>query len=147
MAEDETIDGAEIAARILASMEPARKQRLVHAISHRAPEIASKIEEKLFDSRSLGSLSPQAAAALTRSVNYQDLALTLSESDEKTREHVLSHMSEHRRQLVLEALEFRANSKPDDLRDAKKRIQEALDSVQEQEANTQTRRSSRYILA
>lgn len=74
MSKDESVDGPKIAADIINRMS-GEKERIVRAISQKAPSLAQKIEDNLINFEKIGELTPQGVQTLMHNVNSLDLVL------------------------------------------------------------------------
>lgn len=92
MTEDEKVDGAGVAAEILSRMEPAARERIVAAIQAIQPDIAQKIEDRLYDFEQLSKSPNSTLGALVKQVPQSDLALALKASSRHTKDAILAQL-------------------------------------------------------
>jgi flagellar motor switch protein FliG len=126
---DETVNGAKIAADILSRMDPARKERLVRKIQEADPNIAMKIEENLFSFEDIGKLTPKSLQTLLTHVSRDDLLLSLKASSPELVDTLLINMSSRHAQMIQEELSTLPPSKAADARTAQRRILQILEDL------------------
>ena len=119
---DETIDGAGVAAKILNSMRPEARARIVKAIQAAQPEVAVKIEEKLYNFEEIADLQPQGVQILLKEIDQRDLVLSLKTASENVKNILFENMSERRRQIVEEDFSALPQVKLRDVEEAQRRI-------------------------
>lgn len=126
---DEVVDGAGIAAKILNSMRPAARERIVKAIQAAQPEVAVKIEEKLFNFEEISDLQPQSVQILIKEIEHRDLVLSLKTASENVKKVLFENMSDRRRQIVEEDFSALPQVKLRDVEEAQRRIMTKLSAL------------------
>ena len=129
MSQDEEVDGPAIAAAILNNMDKDRKDRIVKAIAQSDPQIASKIEENLFQFTDLETLTPQSVQLLMNEVLHRDIVLSLKTAETSTKEYLFENMSERKKALVLDDFEALPPTRLADVENAQKRILERMEEL------------------
>jgi flagellar motor switch protein FliG len=101
---EEEVDGPQIAADILAKMEPGRRSRILAGMTKRSPELSKKVTQKLYSvSRLLQVAARELEDGLLR-VSDEDIALALKGGKKEVCNHLFLHISPRRRQIVTELL-------------------------------------------
>ena len=122
MSQDETVDGARIAADILRHMEPDDQDRLLVAIQRKSPEVAAKLEDSLFNLQSLTALPDRAVQHILREVPIRDVVLSMKAADPEVKEKLWDTMSEYKQQLVREEFAALPATRSTDVHAAQRRI-------------------------
>ena len=126
------VDGAAIAARILRQYPVAQRERLLVAMEERVPELAVKVQEKMYNIQEIQGLSPKATEILVREVPHQDLVAAVATAPQELKEKLLDGMSDRRRQMVMEDSEYASHTlKPQQLKEAQWRMMQKLDEIRE----------------
>ncbi len=125
----EPVDGPKIVADILNRMNPANKEKIVRAIQASNPEIATKIEEKLFNFDDIAELTPQGVQVLLKEIDQNDLLLSLKTASKKASSALFENMSERRRQIVQSDFENMGQRRLSEVDEAQKRILRKLDEL------------------
>ena len=123
---DETVDGPAVAAKILNSMRPQNRERLVKAIQGSNPDLAVKIEEKLFNFEEIADLQPAGVQLLIKEVEHRDLVLSLKTASANVKKVLFENMSERRQQIVSEDFSALPAVKLREVEDAQRRIMQKL---------------------
>ncbi|MBN8549041.1 MAG: hypothetical protein J0M12_06980 [Deltaproteobacteria bacterium] len=126
---DEKVDGAGIAAKILNSMRPEARARIVKAIQASQPEVAVKIEEKLYNFEEIADLQPHGVQILLKEIDPRDLLLSLKTASENVKKILFENMTERRRQIVEEDFATLPQVKLRDVEDAQRRIMVKLSAL------------------
>lgn len=126
---DEIVDGAGIAAKILNSMRPAARDRIVKAIQAAQPDVATKIEEKLYNFEEIADLQPQGVQILIKEIEHRDLVLSLKTASENIKKVLFENMSDRRRQIVEEDFGALPQVKLRDVEEAQRRIMMKLSAL------------------
>lgn len=126
------VDGAAIAARILRQYPVAQRERLLSAMEERVPELALKVQDKMYNIQEIQGLSPKATETLVREVPHQDLVAAVAAAPQELKEKLLDGMSERRRQMVMEDSQYASHTlKPQQLKEAQWRVMQKLDEIRE----------------
>ncbi len=125
---DEPVDGAKVAAEILKRMPSKDQKRLVQAIKDEAPQIAVKIEERLYNFDDLTELSPKSVQTLIAQVSHSDLVLSLKTASEGVKNVLFANMSDRKRRQVEDDFAALAPARISDVEAAQRRI---LDKMEE----------------
>lgn len=126
---DETVDGPGIAAKILNSMRPAQRERIMKAIQEANPTIAVKVEEKLYNFEEIADLQPQGVQILLKEIDHRDLLLSLKTASDKVKSVLFENMTERRKQIVDEDFAALPPVKLRDVEDAQRRIMMKLSAL------------------
>lgn len=127
--EDETINGAKIAAEILNRMDPERKDRIVKKIQAADPQIAGKIEENLFSFEEIATLTPKSLQMLLSQVAREDLVLAMKASSADVQNKIFDNMSSRHAQMLEEEILSLAPTLASQAREAQRRILEQLENL------------------
>ncbi|NDC39287.1 MAG: hypothetical protein EBZ48_14790 [Proteobacteria bacterium] len=126
------VDGAAIAARILRKYPRAQRERLLTAMQEQVPELATKVQEKMYNIEDIRGLSPKATEELVREVPHQDLVAAVAAAPQELQVKLLDGMSERRRQMVIEDSSYASRTlKPQQLKEAQWRVMQKLDEIRE----------------
>jgi flagellar motor switch protein FliG len=128
MSNSEEVDGPGIAAAILSKMREERKDRLMRAIKDSDPQIAAKVEEKLYDFDKLLELTPQSLQLLLQSISDRDLILSLKTASEATTKAIYHNLSERKAEYIKGEFE---NTPPVRLAEVLKAQKRILDKLEE----------------
>lgn len=126
---DEKVDGAKIAADILNRMQSKNRDRILRDMETRDPEILVKVQEKLFDFNDIASLTPQGMQVLIKSIEHNDLIMSLKTASIEVKEAFFTNMTERKAALVKEDFESLPKVKLTDVEDAQRRIIKKLDEL------------------
>ncbi len=126
---DEVVDGPSVAAKILNSMRPQNRERIVKAIQGANPTLATKIEEKLYNFEEIADLQPTGVQILIKEVEHRDLVLSLKTASEKVKKILFENMSDRRQQIVNEDFANLPQVKLRDVEDAQRRIMQKLSAL------------------
>ena len=137
--EDEKVDGSGIAANILKRLSPEHQERLVKAISHKAPQIAAKLEERMYNFDSLSAVADETLQALMREVSPRDIAISLKATPESLKEKILENLSETKQRIIEDDLESLPPMRLGDVHAAQKRILRKLEDMYELDIPVPTR--------
>jgi flagellar motor switch protein FliG len=85
-------------------MEPAARERIVAAIQSMQPEVAQKIEDKLYDFEQLSKSGSTTLRALVTQIPKSDLALALKASSRHTKEALLEQLPAETRKEMSDRL-------------------------------------------
>lgn len=126
---DETVDGPGAAAAILNSMRPAQRERIMKAMQQASPEVAVKVEEKLYNFEEVADLQPQGVQILIKEIEHRDLVLSLKTASDKVKKVLFDNMTERRRQIVSEDFAALPQVKLRDVEEAQRRIMIKLSAL------------------
>lgn len=104
MSKDEKVNGAAIAAAILSKMDTTVQTRIVRKMRQIDPVLTTKVEENIVTFESLSHLSNKSAQLLLQHVSPQELALSLKNASPEVKEHLVSNLTERKRDQVKEEL-------------------------------------------
>ena len=97
---DEIVDGPAVAAQILNRMNASSKERIVANIKVAQPQIAAKIENKLFNFDEILNINPQGVQTLIKSIEYRDLLYSFKTAKAEVKNYFLNNMSDRKREMV-----------------------------------------------
>ena len=126
---DEAIDGASVAAKILNSMRPSNRERIVKAIQARQPDLAVKIEEKLYNFEEIADLQPQGVQILLKEISHTDLVLSLKTASDTVKTVLFENMTERRKLIVEDDFANLPQVKLRDVEEAQRRIMQKLTAL------------------
>ncbi len=126
---DEIVDGPKIAAEILNRMDPSNKEKIVKAIQTVSPEIATRIEDNLYNFDDIAELAPQGVQTLLKEVSERDVLLSLKTASTLVKDTLFSNMSERKRQIVQSDFEALPQVRLSEVQDAQRRILKKLDDL------------------
>jgi flagellar motor switch protein FliG len=108
---EEKVDGPQIAADILAKMEPGVRARLLLRMAQKSPEATKEVTQRLTVTESqqpfaspLTLLPSNELEQGLQKVSESEIALALQGESEQLRDHLFQHLPPRRQQLVLEKL-------------------------------------------
>lgn len=127
--EDEAVDGPGIAAQILNRMSSENKARIVKSIQQSNPELATKIEEKLFNFEEIADLTPQGMQLLLKEVAHADVVLSLKKASPHVKSALMQNISERKQQMLEEDFINLPPVKLTDVENAQRRILFKLDEL------------------
>jgi flagellar motor switch protein FliG len=129
MSQDETIDGARIAALIISRMNTVEQDRVLRAIESKSPSVAVKLEEKLFDFDRIADMRDYAVQNLLHEVPSRDLAISLKAAGEQVKEKILSNLPVTKQRVIEEDLQELPPMRISDVQAAQRRILRKLDEL------------------
>ena len=130
--EDEIVDGAKAAARILNSLPEAERKRMVERMRMADPALLAKVLRNIVTYEDILTLTAQGAQLLLKETDQNDLLTALSGSDTEIVDFVLANISERKRKLVQEELSNFKDKSPAEISEAKAQIVRTLDRLREQ---------------
>jgi flagellar motor switch protein FliG len=128
---EEKVDGPQIAADILAKMEPERRGRLLLRMAHKSPELTKEVTQRLaaaadrpdrLVTSSLALLPPNELEQGLQNVSETEIAVALRGESEQLRNHLFQHLPPRRQQLVLEQLKYLPILEPETTQLAQRKI-------------------------
>lgn len=122
MSRDEQVDGSRIAAKILNSMPPSHKRKLLARIKDKSPEAFRKIEDNVFVFEDIKNLTDQGLQRLIKEVDHNDLVLSLKLADEEVKRALFRNMSQRKLSVVMEDLSLLKPTPVAEVEEAQKRI-------------------------
>ncbi len=126
---DEFVDGPKLAAEILNRMDPSNKEKIVKAIQTVAPEIATRIEENLYNFDAIAELTPQGVQTLLKVIDPQDLLLSLKTASVLVKDTLYANMSERKQQIVKSDFEAMPQVRLSEVQEAQRRILKKLEEL------------------
>lgn len=130
--EDETVDGARVAAQILMRLPPEAQERIVEAMGENAPEVLRKVQEKMVTLEDLTRLTPQSIQILLREIDHKDVIAVLNSASEEVKEAVYQSIPQGARKIIEEDLAHTRGMSPLEVQGAQSRIVVKLDELKEQ---------------
>jgi flagellar motor switch protein FliG len=129
MTKDETVDGPRIAAKILNSMPPERKRKLLESIKNQSPEAFQKIENNILSFEDIVNINERGLQLLIKTIEHSDLILSLKTAKPEIKDTLLNNMSERKKKIVLEDLEALPPTPVSEVEQAQKRIIQKIDTL------------------
>lgn len=126
---DEVVDGPAVAAKILNSMRPQNRERIVKAIQGANPDLALRIEERLYNFEEIAELQPAGVQILIKEIEHRDLVLSLKTASANVKRVLFENMSERRQQIVDEDFASLPPVKLRDVEEAQRRIMQKLSAL------------------
>lgn len=126
---DEVVDGPAVAAKILNSMRPQNRERIVKAIQGANPDLALRIEERLYNFEEIAELQPAGVQILIKEIEHRDLVLSLKTASANVKRVLFENMSERRQQIVNEDFSALPAVKLRDVEEAQRRIMQKLSAL------------------
>lgn len=117
-----TIEGVKIAAEILNQMEPKSGGGIMEIIENASPDLASKIQEKMFVFSDLISIDDKGMQLIIKELGTDVLGLALKGSDENIKGKFLDNMSERAAEMLREDMEAKGPVKLSDVEKAQQEI-------------------------
>ncbi len=90
---------------ILRGLDPPAREKLLHNLSERDPDLGRKLSENLFTFESLQKISPRSLQTLLRKVREDLLALALRDASDPLRARIFAHISKRQADQLRESLE------------------------------------------
>jgi flagellar motor switch protein FliG len=138
MSQDETIDGAAVAALILSRLNTVDQDRLLRAIEASHPGTAAKLEEKIFDFDRIADLRDHTVQNLLHEVPPRDVAISLKAAGDKVKEKIFENIPETKQRKIEEDISELPPMKLADVQAAQRRILKKLDELYPDENATET---------
>lgn len=98
--QDEAIDGAKVAAQIINRMKENNKTKIIARIKATNPDIAQRIEEKMFRFDDIADLTDQGVQLLIKEIDHQSLVISLKTASAEVKEMLFKNMSERKKIMV-----------------------------------------------
>ncbi len=117
-----TIEGVKIAAEILNQMEPKSGGGIMDIIENASPDLASKIQEKMFVFSDLISIDDKGMQLIIKELGTDVLGLALKGSDENIKGKFLNNMSERAAEMLREDMDAKGPVKLSDVEKAQQEI-------------------------
>lgn len=111
----EEIDGTSVLADILKHMTISDEYNIIEDLNDENPELAKDIKEKLFSAETVLQLYDQDLQRVLRDFDDTELAILLKGKDDDFTQKVFSNLSERRRMLIEEEMEFMGALKKSDV--------------------------------
>jgi flagellar motor switch protein FliG len=127
--EDETVDGAAIAAKILQAMPQEHRGKLLKAIEEKDPQISLKVADNMFNFDDIASLTAQGIQVLLSAIDHRDLVMSFKTASAPVKEIFLTNMSERKAAIVNDDFLTLGKVKLSDVEDAQRRILKILDEL------------------
>jgi len=117
-----TVEGIKVAAEILNQVETKAEGDIMEIIEKSSPDLASKIQDKMFVFVDLLTIDPRGIQALIKELNTELLSLALKGSDESIKDKFLSNMSERGAEMLAEDIEAKGPVKLSEVERAQQEI-------------------------
>ncbi|RMD87540.1 MAG: hypothetical protein D6808_01245 [Candidatus Dadabacteria bacterium] len=127
--DEEYVNGPKIAADIMKLMDMRRKTEIFKKIEQRAPHIAKKINENMFDFNDIADLTPKGVQMLISEVAHSDLVLSFKLASTETQQVLLSNMSARKKKMLQSDFEALGSVRRSEVEAAQRRILEKLDEL------------------
>ncbi len=101
------VEGVKLAAEILNQMESATESSIIEFIDKSSPELATKIQEKMFVFVDLLEMDDRSMQAILKEVDTESLSVALKGADETLAEKFFKNMSERAADMLREDIETR----------------------------------------
>jgi len=118
-----TIEGVKIAAEILNQIETKAESQIMDAIEKGSPDLAFKIQEKMFVFADLLTIDDKGMQMVIKELSTDILTLALKSAEDSIKDKFLKNMSERAAEMLVEDLESRG---PVKLSDVEKSQQEVI---------------------
>jgi flagellar motor switch protein FliG len=126
---EEKVDGPQIAADILAKMEPAVRSRILSRMAQKSPEVTKEVTQRLEVSAQQRSVSSPLISLPSKeleqglqNISEVEIALALQGESEQLRNHLFQHLPPRRQQLVLGQLKSLPILEPEAVKSAQRKI-------------------------
>jgi flagellar motor switch protein FliG len=129
MSDDEKVKGAEVAAKILARMNPENRQRILEQLEQRTPERAQAVSEAIPRLERLVELPREGLQLLLKEAPHGDIVLSLKLVSEDLRYSILTNLSTRRRMQVEEDLAALPPVRKNDVYRAQERLLQRLEEL------------------
>ncbi|MEK7773587.1 MAG: flagellar motor switch protein FliG [Deltaproteobacteria bacterium] len=117
-----TIEGVKIAAEILNQMEPKSEVGIMDVIEKASPDLAVKIQEKMFVFSDLITIDDKGMQLIIKELGTDVLGLALKGSDESIKGKFLQNMSERAAEMLREDMDAKGPVKLSDVEKAQQEI-------------------------
>ena len=133
--EVEYVDGAAIAARILRRYPTEQRGRLISAMQKQSPQLAQKVQERMYNFEELKNLTSKGAETLVRETQHRDLVAAVAGASSEVKEKLFQSMSERKRAIVKEDADvLQKDIEPAQVKEAQWRMLQKLDELREKGA-------------
>lgn len=126
---DELVDGAEAAARILNSMPESRRQSLLGKMTAKDPTVIQRLGDKLVAFSDIAYLDPKGAQLLIKESDHKTLITALKGADEGSSQTLFENMTDRKRSIVMEDLRAMPRIPRSQAEEAQKIIVQKLDEL------------------
>ena len=117
-----TVEGIKVAAEILNQIETQAESDIMEIIEKSSPDLATKIQDKMFVFADLVTIDSRGIQALIKELNTELLSLALKGSDEGIKDKFLGNMSERGAEMLAEDIEAKGPVKLSDVERAQQEI-------------------------
>lgn len=117
-----TVEGVKVAAEILNQIETKAEGIIMDAIEKASPDLAFKIQEKMFIFADLLTIDDKGMQMVIKELSSDILTLALKSAEENIKEKFLKNMSERAAEMLKEDLETRGPVKLSDVEKAQQEI-------------------------
>ncbi len=117
-----TVEGIKIAAEILNQIEPKSEGEIMEIIEKTSPDLAIKIQEKMFVFQDLLGIDSRGMQLVIKELSGDVLSVALKGSDEGIREQFFNNMSERGAEMLKEDIEAKGPVKLSDVEKAQQEI-------------------------
>ena len=119
---DEKINGPRVAAKILNSLPPTQKKRLLNAIITQDPELFQAISLNIINFEDIVEITDISIQRLIKEVDHKDLVTSLKAASPEVSEALFRNMSSGKRRLVQDDLQSLPPLQISDVEEAQRRI-------------------------
>ncbi len=109
------VEGVKLAAEILNQMESATETSIIEFIDKSSPELATKIQEKMFVFIDLLEMDDRSMQAILKEVETESLSIALKGADKTLADKFFKNMSERAADMLREDIETRGPVKVSDV--------------------------------
>ncbi len=117
-----TVEGIKIAAEILNQVETKAESDIMDVIEKASPDLAIKIQEKMFVFTDLLTIDSRGIQMLIKELSTDLLSVALKGSEEDIKQKFLSNMSERGSEMLMEDIEAKGPVKVSDVEKAQQEI-------------------------
>jgi flagellar motor switch protein FliG len=141
----EEVDGSSVLADILKHMTISDEYNIIEDLSDDNPDLAKEIKEKLFSTETVLQLYDQDLQRVLRDFDDHELAILLKGKDDMFRDKIFSNLSERRRMLIGEEMEFLGALKKSDVETSTREFLRYLQTMVD-EGKVVVRRENDYYI-
>ncbi len=117
-----TVEGVKVAAEIMNQIDSKVEAGIMDAIEKASPDLAVKIQEKLFVFTDLLSLDDKAMQMIIKEISAEILSMALKGSDDSLKEKFFKNMSERAAEMLKEDIESKGPVRLSDVEKAQQEI-------------------------
>jgi len=116
------IDGSQKLAKILSSMPPDKGKEILERLKNKDQNLASKIQEKMFDFDDIEKIEDKSLRELLTEVKINTLAMALKGTNTDFKKKVFKNMSINKQRILKEEMEYLGPQRKSEVEKARKEL-------------------------